>query len=66
MTLYSRAENSRKNLGPLNLPPGGGGESVYEMGWGCSSSRLGVKISDFGLAWGFLGKPPLYLAVKVS
>ena len=30
MTLYSRPENSRKNLAPLNLPPEG--DSVYERG----------------------------------
>ena len=28
LTLYSLPENSRKNLAPLNLPPGG--DSVYE------------------------------------
>ena len=31
-----------------------------------SSSLLGVKILEFGLALGVLGKTLLYLAVKVS
>ena len=30
----------------------GGGELQYKKRWGCSSSRLGVEISDFGIAWG--------------
>ena len=47
---------------------GGGGRGTPHIKekWGCSSSRLGVYISAFGLTQGVLGKTPSYLAVKVS
>jgi len=40
----------------------GGGGVAYERG--VDANR--VKISDFGLTWGVLGKSPLFSAVKFS
>ena len=51
---------------PVPGEGGGGGGNPQMKGVGCSSSRLGVKISDFGLTSGVLGKTPSYLAVKDS
>ena len=42
MTLYSRPENSRKNLAPLNLPPGGGTPYMKGLGMLIIFSRKGL------------------------
>ena len=65
MTLHSRPENSRKNLAPLNLPPGGGGGgTLYMKGLGMLVVSHGGENFRFWSRLGFSGQTTIIFSRK--